>query len=84
MFIWRVYSYVDNIHWVALTMSKKMQRNYSILVGAQIVTELFNIAANDFDVKKSTRYNRVLVVTLVVVSGTYCIPELFNNLQINQ
>ena len=36
-----------------------------------IVTELFNIAVNGFDAKKS-RYKRVLVVTELVVSGTKC------------
>ena len=44
-----------------------MQRE--LLVG----TELFNIAINDFDAKKSTRCRRVLVVTELVVSGTQCI-----------
>ena len=41
----------------------KCKRNCSILVGAKIVTEVCNIAVNDFDAKKSARYNRVLVVT---------------------
>ena len=35
-----------------------------------IVTELFNIAVNEFDAKKSTRCRRVLVVTELVVSET--------------
>ena len=37
-----------------------------------IVTELFNIAVNDFDANKSTRCRRVLVATELVVSGTQC------------
>ena len=36
-----------------------------------VVTELLNIAVNDFDAKKSVRYSRVLV-TEVVVSGSQC------------
>ena len=35
-----------------------------------IVTELFNIAVNDFDAEKSARYSPVLVVTELVVCGT--------------
>ena len=35
-----------------------------------IVTELFNIAVNDYVAKKSARYSRVLVVTELVTSGT--------------
>ena len=31
------------------------------------------IAVNDFDAKKSARYNRVLDVTELVVSGNQCI-----------
>ena len=37
-----------------------------------IVTELFNMAVNDFDAKQSPRYSRVLVVTELVLSGTQC------------
>ena len=37
-----------------------------------VVTELFNIAVNDFDAKKSTCYSRVLDKTELVVSGTQC------------
>ena len=37
-----------------------------------IVTELFNIAVNYFDAKKSAHYSRVLFVTELVVSGTHC------------
>ena len=33
-----------------------------------VVTELFNIAVNDFDAQKSARYSRVLLVTELVVS----------------
>ena len=33
-----------------------------------VVTELFNIAVNDFDAQKSARYSRVLLVTVLVVS----------------
>ena len=33
------------------------------------VTELFNIAVNDFDAMKSVHYSRVLVVTAFLVSG---------------
>ena len=40
--------------------------------GVLIVTEVFNIAVNDFDSKKSTRCRQVLVVTELVVSGTQC------------
>ena len=36
------------------------------------VTELFNIAVNDFDAKKSAHCSQVLVVTELVVSGTQC------------
>ena len=38
-----------------------------------VVTEHFNIVANDFDTDESARYNRMLVVTELVVSGTQCI-----------
>ena len=38
-----------------------------------VITELVNIAVNYFDAKKSTPYNRVLIVTELVVSGTQCI-----------
>ena len=37
-----------------------------------IVTELFNIAVNDFNAKKSAHYSRVLVVTELVESRTQC------------
>ena len=37
-----------------------------------IVTELFNIAANDFDAKKFACYSWMLIVTKLVVSGTQC------------
>ena len=37
-----------------------------------IVTELLNIAVNDFDAKKSAHCSQVLVVTELVVSGTQC------------
>ena len=33
-----------------------------------VVTELFNIAVNDFDAQKSAHYSRVLLVTELVVS----------------
>ena len=36
------------------------------------LTELFNMAVNDFDAKQSARYSRVLVVTELVLSGTQC------------
>ena len=36
------------------------------------VTELPNIALNNFDAKKSARCSRVLIVTELVVSGTQC------------
>ena len=36
-----------------------------------VVTQLFNIAVNDFDAKKSTSCRRVLVVT-ELASGTQC------------
>ena len=36
-----------------------------------VLTELFNIAVNDFEAKKSAGYSRVLV-TEFVVSGTQC------------
>ena len=38
-----------------------------------VVTELFNIAVNDFGAKKSAHYSWVLAVTEVVVRGTQCI-----------
>ena len=38
-----------------------------------VVTELFNIAINDFNREKFACYSRVLVVTEVVVSETQCI-----------
>ena len=48
--------------------------NGSLQEGAYIiVTELFGIAVNDFDAKKSARYSRVLVVIELVASGTQCI-----------
>ena len=34
------------------------------------VTEVFNIAVNDFDAKEFARYSRVLVVNELAVSGT--------------
>ena len=37
-----------------------------------VVADLFNIAVNYFDAKKSARYSQVLVVTEFVVSGTQC------------
>ena len=37
-----------------------------------VVTELLNIAVNDFDAKKSARYSWVRVVTGLVVGGTQC------------
>ena len=37
-----------------------------------IVTELSNIAVNDYDTKKSAHCSQVLVVTELVVSGTQC------------
>ena len=37
------------------------------------VTELFNIAVNDFGAKKSAHHSWVLAVTEVVVRGTQCI-----------
>ena len=37
-----------------------------------VVTELFNMAVNDFDAKQSACYSRVLVVTELVLSGTQC------------
>ena len=40
-----------------------------------VVTELLNIAANDYAAKKSARYSRVLVVTELVISGTQCNHE---------
>ena len=39
-------------------------------MGVFVVSELFNIAVNDVDAKKSARYSRVLAVTELVVSGT--------------
>ena len=38
-----------------------------------VVTELFNIVVRDFDAKKTSRCNRVLVVTELITSGTQCI-----------
>ena len=35
-------------------------------------TELFNIAVNDFDAKKSILCSRVIVVTELIVSRTQC------------
>ena len=43
-----------------------------------LVTELFNIAVNDFDAKKPARCGRVLVVT-ELVSGTQCIYPHFRD-----
>ena len=37
-----------------------------------IVTELFDLAVNDIEAKKSSRYSRVLAVTELVVSGIQC------------
>ena len=37
-----------------------------------IVNEIFNIAVDDLEDKKSPRFSRVLVVTELVVSGTKC------------
>ena len=40
-----------------------------------VVTELFNIAVNDSDAKKSDPYSRLLAVTELVVSGNQCKQE---------
>ena len=53
-----------------------MQKKLLVKKGVFIVTELFNIAVNNFDAKKSARCSRVLVVTELVISGTQC-----NNIQ---
>ena len=37
-----------------------------------VVTEVFNIAANDFGAKKSVHYSWVLLVTELIVSGIQC------------
>ena len=37
-----------------------------------VVSELFNIAVNDVDVKKAARYSRVLAVIELVLSETQC------------
>ena len=48
-------------------MQKKLLVIYKWVI---IVTELFNVAVNYFDAKKSASCSRVLVVTELVVSGT--------------
>ena len=58
------------MHWVPLTMGKKMPKKLLV------ITELFNIAVNCFDAKKSALYNWVLIVTKRVVSGTQCLPPV--------
>ena len=40
------------------------------------VTELFNIAINDFGVKESARCKRMLVLTVLVTSRTRCIAHI--------
>ena len=50
---------------------KRCKRNCSFK-WVLTATELFNIAVNLFDAKKSARYSLVLVVTELVVSGTHC------------
>ena len=49
-----------------------MQKETAHYKWVLIVTELFNIAVNDFDAKKSAHCSQVLVVTELVVSGTQC------------
>ena len=44
-----------------------------------VVTELFNIAINDFDIKKSSRYSQMFVVAELVTSGTQCNTETSNH-----
>ena len=44
-----------------------------------VVTGLFNIAINDFNVKKSARYSQVFVVAELVTSGTQCNTETSNH-----
>ena len=44
-----------------------------------VVTELFNMAVNDFDAKQSARYSRVLAVTELVLSGTQGISLKFQS-----
>ena len=41
-----------------------------------IVTELFNIAINDFGVKESARCKMMLVLTVLVTSRTRCIAHI--------
>ena len=62
-----------DVHWVSFTASKKMQKKP---LG---VTELPDIAINDFVAKKFAHRIRLLVVTELLVSGTQCTVEpLFN------
>ena len=49
-----------------------MQKKLLVISGVLVVTELFNIAVNDFDAKKSACYSRMLVVTEIVVCGIQC------------
>ena len=54
------------LHWVPLTPSTKMQKKLLF------VTDLFNIAVDQVDVKKSARYKWVLFLTELVESRTLC------------
>ena len=58
------------LRWVPLT-SKMMQKKLLVKSGLLVVTELFNIAVNYFDAKKSACCSQVLFITKLV-SGTQC------------
>ena len=54
------------IHWVPVTMTKKVQKKLLISNWVLVVTKLFNIAVNDIHAEKSVCYSQVLIVTTLV------------------
>ena len=50
------------------TKRRKRKQLHVVVSWCLFLTELFNIAVNDFDAKKSARYSRVLVVTEFLVT----------------
>ena len=64
------YAWKTNI--LGRAYEQKMAKETARYKWVLVIDELFNMAVNDFDGKKSAPYSRVLVVTELVVSGTQC------------
>ena len=52
-----------------------MQRKLLVFWRVLVVTELYNIAVNDFDAKESARCRRVLIVIEIAVNVAQCTLE---------